>query len=99
MVITLRHAAAYGQVFQERLTIDGQTWYFYRGNCSRWLRGASGARRFDVQDSPAQRATVIMTETAYQIWNDFCAAHRIAAESVPLFASNESGFVELKEIG
>ena len=37
--------------------------------------------------------------TARQIWDDFCAAHRIAIDSVPLFASDEFGFVETREIG
>lgn len=37
--------------------------------------------------------------TPKQIWVEFCAAHRIGAESVPLFATDESGFVETREIG
>jgi hypothetical protein len=38
-------------------------------------------------------------KTAKQIWDDFCTAHRIAIDSVPLFASDELGFVETREIG
>ena len=37
--------------------------------------------------------------TATQIWIDFCIAHRIAIDGVPLFASDKHGFVETKEIG
>lgn len=37
--------------------------------------------------------------TAKQIWDNFCAAHRVASDSVPLFASDRIGFVEVKEIG
>ena len=37
--------------------------------------------------------------TPKNIWNDFCIAHRVSIESVPLFASDENGFVETKEIG
>jgi hypothetical protein len=37
--------------------------------------------------------------TAKQIWNNFCDAQGIAANSVPLFASDRDGFVETKEIG
>src|SRR5215813_7691596 len=38
-------------------------------------------------------------KTAKQIWDDFCTTHRIATDSVPLFASDEFGFVETREIG
>jgi hypothetical protein len=31
--------------------------------------------------------------------HDFCVAHRIASNSVALFATNKNGIVELKEIG
>jgi hypothetical protein len=37
--------------------------------------------------------------TPKNIWNDFCIVHRLSIESVPLFASDEHGFVETKEIG
>ena len=37
--------------------------------------------------------------TAKQIWDDFCAVHRIKIDSVKLFASDEFGFVKTKEIG
>jgi hypothetical protein len=37
--------------------------------------------------------------TAKQIWDNFCAAHRVASESVALFASDKFGLVEIKEIG
>jgi hypothetical protein len=37
--------------------------------------------------------------TAKQIWDNFCTAHRIASNSVPLFASDKFGFVETREIG
>src|SRR5262245_14743558 len=37
--------------------------------------------------------------TAKQIWDDFCTAHRLASNSVPLFACDKIGFVETKEIG
>jgi hypothetical protein len=36
---------------------------------------------------------------AKKIWEEFCTAHRIAAETVPLFALDEFGFVQTKEIG
>jgi hypothetical protein len=37
--------------------------------------------------------------TVKTIWDTFCAAHRIAIDNVPLFASDKQGFVETKEIG
>jgi hypothetical protein len=37
--------------------------------------------------------------TAKQIWDNFCTAHRLASDSVPLFACDKIGFVETKEIG
>jgi hypothetical protein len=37
--------------------------------------------------------------TAKQIWNNFCDAQGIAANSVPLFSSDRDGFVETREIG
>jgi hypothetical protein len=38
-------------------------------------------------------------KTAKQIWDDFCAVHHIAVNSVRLFASDKFGFVETREIG
>jgi hypothetical protein len=38
-------------------------------------------------------------KTATQIWDNFCTVHRIAIDSVPLFQSDEFGFVETREIG
>ena len=37
--------------------------------------------------------------TARQIWDNFCTAHQLASNSVPLFACDKIGFVETKEIG
>src|SRR5262249_10317148 len=37
--------------------------------------------------------------TAKQIWDNFCTAHRLASNGVPLFACSKIGFVETKEIG
>jgi hypothetical protein len=37
--------------------------------------------------------------TPKQIWDDFCTAHQLASNSVPLFACDKTGFVEIKEIG
>ena len=37
--------------------------------------------------------------TARQIWDNFCTAHRLASNSVPLFACDKIGFVETKEVG
>jgi hypothetical protein len=46
------------------------------------------------KDQGCSRMTTVKT-----IWDSFCAAHRIAIDSVPLFASDKQGFVETKEIG
>jgi hypothetical protein len=37
--------------------------------------------------------------TPKQIWDNFCTAHKLTSNSVPLFACNKIGFVETKEIG
>jgi hypothetical protein len=37
--------------------------------------------------------------TPKTIWDNFCTAHRISIDSVPLFASDEHGLVDTKEVG
>ena len=37
--------------------------------------------------------------TVKQVWDEFCVFHRVAFNSVPLFACDDFRFVRIKEIG